>query len=300
MNVLGIEGIDLTPNLGVVAKFDKNALIIHPSEGVVGHSWAKFIGDDRELGVWRSLRIAHSYTDLEGNVLNAPDLTKFRAEGMPLYFGMREFYTSGKFLDDLRVARIRPDITVLPVARIGRQFNETAGHVHAQPEIYSVVSGEAMFELSKPRKEGQGIEDIFGVVARAGEHVVFRPGYVHKTINIGSSPLIVTDLVSYDAKPSFDEIRKKCGMPYWVLESQNGMHFEFEKNPRYGGEMPAFRIVKPNPDLDLGNGIFLRRGVPLFDIPKLQGGIRALEFLNSLDEDNPIYDDLYVGREALR
>ncbi len=101
---------------------------------------------------------------------------------------------------------LRYDVTVTLPGAVGGEFIKTAGHYHALDrngvswaEIYDVLSGDAAFVLQ--RAEGDpatdpGVTRGIVIVAGPGDRLVIPPNYGHVTVNIGTTPLVVADLVA--------------------------------------------------------------------------------------------------------
>ncbi|MEZ4532137.1 MAG: glucose-6-phosphate isomerase family protein [Thermomicrobiales bacterium] len=101
---------------------------------------------------------------------------------------------------------LRYDVTVTLPGEVGGEFVKTAGHYHALdsngvswPEIYDVLAGEAAFVLQRAAGDPAGdpaVDRAIVIVAEPGDRVVIPPDYGHVTVNIGTTPLVVADLVA--------------------------------------------------------------------------------------------------------
>ena len=104
---------------------------------------------------------------------------------------------------------LRYDVTVTLPGTVGGEFVKTAGHYHGTapdgvswPEIYDVLAGEAAFVLQHAAGDPAGdpaVDRGIVVVAYPGDRLVIPPDYGHVTVNIGSTPLVVADLVAIDS-----------------------------------------------------------------------------------------------------
>jgi oxalate decarboxylase/phosphoglucose isomerase-like protein (cupin superfamily) len=293
---------DISRTLGIEgAVFDLVASVIHTSnDNVVGESWEKFLedGNAQSKGIWRSLRVGMGNGDSKSKV---PDLSKFWAKGRAIYSGKRRYYDDASVLASLDGMRVRPDVTILPSGMVDWELVRTQGHIHgrALPEIYSVVHGKAGFLLFEFGKDVREVRNPRLIVANPGEHVLFGPRDAHITVNLGLTPLVVTDLVSSDADPKFDAIEKMNGGPYWMIFNGADEIPKFVVNPKYETP-PALRVLRPSKELVLPNGSSegykLRSGEALFNVPRTREGLEALHLLNEPWQQNysKLYENAYV------
>lgn len=113
------------------------------------------------------------------------------------------------------------DVTFVSPKLIGREFPRTHGHVHtsrdgageAYSEIYEVLAGHAGFLLQDLRS-GPEATYVILVDANEGDVVAIPPGVFHATLNVGSTLLVVADLVCRRASDSYDTLRAAGGMAY--------------------------------------------------------------------------------------
>ncbi len=120
-------------------------------------------------------------------------------------------YRDVRFADETGLAAngLRYDVTVTLPGTVDGEFIKTAGHYHALDasgvswaEIYDVLSGEAAFVLQRAEGDPAGDPTVtrgIVVVAGPGDRLVIPPDYGHVTINIGTTPLVVADLVAIDS-----------------------------------------------------------------------------------------------------
>ncbi len=140
-------------------------------------------------------------------------------------------------------SEIRYDITVLNSAKLGRELNKTLGHFHpvvhdglSYPEIYEVLSGEAIYIL---QKQAKGYYSVKIIHAKEGEKVLIPPNYGHVTVNPLDRDLVMANLVSSKFSSLYEPVREKRGMAVYILEDSfkvNGnydyanIEVEFSKN----------------------------------------------------------------------
>ena len=135
---------------------------------------------------------------------------------MNLYFMYRDLSP------DTRKFDVRYDVTVLLPLKLGSEFNKTFGHYHSAaraglsyPEIYEVLDGRAHYLLQK--LEGERIVDAVMLDAKKGGVVFIPPNYGHATINPGSEPLAMANLVSSKLNSIYAPYAKMKGAAYYAL-----------------------------------------------------------------------------------
>jgi glucose-6-phosphate isomerase len=139
---------------------------------------------------------------------------------------------------------LRYDVTVTLPGAVGGEFIKTAGHYHALdpngvswPEIYDVLSGEAAFVLQQAEGDPAGDPDMTRsvvIVAGPGDRLVIPPDYGHVTVNIGTSPLVVADLVATASSNHYQSYAARQGGAVRILAVPGEDDaFEAEWNPAY-------------------------------------------------------------------
>ncbi len=290
---------DITDKLGIPAMFNpKASKLIYGSGVIFLKAWEKTLGKNSMSGdaLWKSLMFAQEFTSKNGNTIQEPDLKEYGEPNSVLYFGHQgAFWDNSRLLKQLEEHKLRPDVTIIPPGTIGKEFMRTEGHYHLSnlPEVYQNAHGKNIFLLFKTKDEkgeSEDIEDILAVTAEPGEIVLFPPRYQHISINTGSEGFVMTDLVSVNANSDFKYIKKHNGAPYWVIKGENAKP-EYIRNPRYKGNVPKIRIVKPADEIpEFG----LKKGKPIFSIVQ-EGKISLLDFLNdSSDKYDKIYEKAFV------
>ncbi len=123
--------------------------------------------------------------------------------------------------------KIRYDVTVVLPYNLGGEFNKTLGHYHpicnekeglSYPEIYEVISGEALYLLQKHEVDDH--YDVKLIRARKGDKVIMEPNYGHVTINVGKTPLIMANLVNSTFESDYDSIKKMGGEALFVTDKK--------------------------------------------------------------------------------
>jgi glucose-6-phosphate isomerase len=130
---------------------------------------------------------------------------------------------------------LRYDITVTMPGLIGREFTKTAGHYHSRgpdgivyPEIYEVIFGKAAFVFEVVRMFG-GYADI--PICEPRERITIPFDCGHVTVNIGTAPLVVCDLIASECTNNYDSYRTWRGALYYIVRSDDG--FAVEPNPSH-------------------------------------------------------------------
>ena len=129
-----------------------------------------------------------------------------------------------------RSAGLRYDVTVLPPLPIGKEFNKTVGHYHADfspglsfAEVYEVISGEAHYLL-----QSRDLSQCVLVRAKAGDQVVVPPNFGHVTINPGKETLVMANVVG-TFQSDYSLYERMNGAAYY--ETTDG---RLLPNPEYG------------------------------------------------------------------
>jgi len=160
---------------------------------------------------------------------------------IPVYFmyrGLARSHDASLFEEN----KVRFDVTVIPPGRLGPEFVKTAGHYHPEaepgltyPELYEVLLGTAQFLLQKP--EDTAMADVILAQADAGDKLLIPPNYGHVTINPGTEPLVMANLVSSSFESLYEPYKARHGAAYYELAEGR-----FVPNPRYG-LLPPLRSI---------------------------------------------------------
>ncbi|HRZ14071.1 MAG TPA: phosphoenolpyruvate synthase [Candidatus Omnitrophota bacterium] len=231
-----------------------------------------------------------------------------------VYYGFRNVGLADDW-KNIEGKNLRFDITVLQPGLVDergdREFIMTKGHQHPQsgdkgyPEIYEVWNGKAMYVQQGINKK-TGEFEILATFANPGDKVVLLPGYSHRTVNIGSEPLVMANWISLEVggsdttpasavvKPNFSEIEAKNGYAHWVMQDKDG-RIELVQNPKYGAKPAAIRFATAAPAIE---SVSLSKDVPMYEIiknPELAGKLStflttARGFENVFDEAFKIID----------
>lgn len=143
------------------------------------------------------------------------------------------------------------DITIIPPAMLGEEFNKTVGHYHANlpgteiahPELYEILHGIALILWQKMDAEFKTVITFAAFTAKTGDKIIYPPNYGHVLVNIGKEPLVTANWLSTDYKPLYEPVANKRGMAYYVVADGEG--YKLAPNPAYG-TVPAPRKITNN------------------------------------------------------
>lgn len=119
---------------------------------------------------------------------------------------------------------LRYDITVIFPYQFEKEFNKTIGHCHSTPEIYEILSGEAIFLIQGPKTS---VEKIYLKKVKAPAIIILPAFYNHLIINPSNSFLIVADIFSNQVQSDYSILKNHYGAGYHILSTGN------VKNPHY-------------------------------------------------------------------
>lgn len=156
----------------------------------------------------------------------------------------------------------RYDITVIMQGTINDECKKTSGHYHGYiegqtytyPEVYEVLSGEAVYILQKARNfdkpsEEPEIEEIKAVRVKEGQAVIIPPFWGHCSVNAGEAPLLFSNIAVVACPMHYEPIKQKHGLGAYVLR-ENGQ-LKFIKNSNYH-HVPDIQVVEPKQNPVLG------------------------------------------------
>ena len=110
-------------------------------------------------------------------------------------------------------------VTRMEPGRVGREFYMTRGHIHARPnrpEMYYGESGRGVMLLESPGG------DIRTVEINARSMCYVPPYWIHRSINVGSEPLVMTFAYPADSGQDYDIIAKAGGMKCRIVSDGKG------------------------------------------------------------------------------
>lgn len=136
--------------------------------------------------------------------------------------------------ESIESSGLRLDVTLLPPYSLGRELARTHGHFHSYPpgskvsypELYAVLSGSALFFLFT-----EGGDDLMLLEARQGDALIIPPDYGHITVNSGSEPLLLGNIIANDCESHLQRLKQKKGPPYFIVREGEG--YSLELNPSF-------------------------------------------------------------------
>lgn len=118
--------------------------------------------------------------------------------------------------------------TFMEPGQIGGEFYMTRGHIHAtanRPEVYYGESGEGLMLMESPDGETR----ILGV--SPGVAVYVPPMWIHRSVNTGTTPLVMSFFYPGDAGQDYDIIARSGGMAMRIMADRDG--WKAVPNPNY-------------------------------------------------------------------
>jgi hypothetical protein len=148
---------------------------------------------------------------------------------------------------------LRYDITVIPAAMLGKEFNKTKGHEHSNKkgEVYIVLEGQAISLMQK--NDGENIKDALAIKAKKGDifqilfvlvmlFIVAIIGILILTVkfkeqrakNKNLRTILTGCVLSPDFekfKPHFDYILSIKTLPYWkeILKKEKFYYYPLNR-----------------------------------------------------------------------
>jgi glucose-6-phosphate isomerase len=110
-------------------------------------------------------------------------------------------------------------VTRMEPGRVGREFYMTRGHIHARPnrpEMYYGESGRGVMLLESPAGEIRTVE----ITPRSICYV--PPYWIHRSVNVGDEPLVMTFAYPADSGQDYDIISKAGGMKTRIVADGKG------------------------------------------------------------------------------
>lgn len=140
------------------------------------------------------------------------------------------------------------------------ELNKTTGHRNADDliEIHQVLYGKAIFYMQK-MDDQRNVTAARYVVAGAGDIVSIPPGWWHVTINIGDTPMVMSDIPRYASGKRTVDIKwgDVEGAAYRFVSSEEEEGWTWITNEAYqqlGKTVARLKKVYPN-KLKLPSGI---------------------------------------------
>lgn len=138
---------------------------------------------------------------------------------------------------EMRPSQASGDITFgttfMEPGRIGDEFYMTRGHIHAianRPEVYYGESGTGLMLMESPDGETRILE----VAPRVAVYV--PPMWVHRSVNVGATPLVMSFYYPSDSGQDYDIIGRAGGMASLIVA--DGTSWKAVPNPNYRPRAP--------------------------------------------------------------
>jgi glucose-6-phosphate isomerase len=159
------------------------------------------------------------------------------------------------------------DITIIMDGEINGERKKTSGHYHGYnpehtatyPEVYEVIKGTALYVMQRADNfdsspENVDIDDLILAVVKEGETIIIPPNYGHCSVNVGTGPLIFSNLAFIPCPIHYDPVKHYHGMSYYIMKEQGKL--KVTANGHHSKKPPLkFARVKENPKLGITFGI---------------------------------------------
>ena len=110
-------------------------------------------------------------------------------------------------------------VTRMEPGRVGREFFMTRGHIHARPnrpEMYYGERGRGVMLLESPAGDIRTVE----ITPRSMCYV--PPYWIHRSVNVGDEPLVMTFAYPADSGQDYDIIAKAGGIKSRIATDGKG------------------------------------------------------------------------------
>ena len=110
-------------------------------------------------------------------------------------------------------------VTRMEPGLVGREYFMTRGHIHARPnrpEMYYGEAGHGVMLLESPAG------DIRTVDVRARTICYVPPYWIHRSVNVGTDPLVMTFTYPADSGQDYGIIAKSGGMKRRIVADGKG------------------------------------------------------------------------------
>lgn len=159
-------------------------------------------------------RYVKTFRDLEGLYEDEAALAGLIAErGDEIAYEVTDYKPSANAGD------IIIGVTRMAPGKVGREFYLTRGHIHARPnrpEMYYGESGLGVMLLESPDGQVRTVE----IGPKTMCYV--PPFWIHRSVNVGSEPLVMTFAYPADSGQDYDIIAKAGGMKSRIVDDGAG------------------------------------------------------------------------------
>ncbi len=168
-------------------------------------------------------RYEKRFSDLRGLFLDEDALERRIRDGDAIAYAVEDYKPSDSGGDLIF------GVSTLEPGRVGREFLMTRGHIHARsdrPEIYYCQAGEGLMLMELA-------DGTIEIAAMRPQSIVYvAPHWIHRSVNVGSEPLVTVFCYPADAGQDYDIIARAGGMRVLVVDDGAG-GWRQEANPRY-------------------------------------------------------------------
>lgn len=185
----------------------------------------------------------------------------FKKKGV--YFMYRGVHLP-KDKDSLAKYHLRYDLTVFRSGLIGREFIKTIGHFHPKkpgtkfsfPEVYEVISGQAIIIIQKMDDDFKKLKEIYVIETKEREKAIIPPGFGHVTCNVQNQPLVLANWTDDSFESMYEPFKEHHGAALYLMAGEN-KELEINQNKHYFNipkftkilpkNLPHFGLVKEEP-----------------------------------------------------
>ena len=176
----------------------------------------------------RTGRYEKRLSDLAGLYADDTAFSTVLAGGDPVVYAVEEVRPSS------RAGDIAFGTTWMQPGRIGAEYFMTRGHIHAiadRPETYRGETGHGLMVMEDP----DGRVELREITPGA---TVYVPGFwIHRSVNIGAVPLVMTWAYPADSGQDYGIIARSNGMAVRIMADGDG--WRAVPNPAYRPRSPA-------------------------------------------------------------
>ncbi len=161
-------------------------------------------------------------SDLAGLYADAAAFDAALGSGDRVVYTVEDFRPSGASGD------LCFGVTHMLPGRIGDEFFMTRGHIHAvanRPETYRGELGQGVMLMESP--DGQ----VVTLQVTPGATVYVPPFWIHRSVNTGEEPLVMTFVYPADSGQDYGIIARSNGMRVRVVADGGG--WRTVENPRW-------------------------------------------------------------------
>lgn len=156
----------------------------------------------------RSNRYEKRLSELDGIYADADAFISTLSRGDGVVYAVEDYRPSSA-IGDLCFG-----VTHMLPGRIGSEFYMTRGHIHAignRPETYRGELGRGVMLMESPEGESVMLE------VTPGSTVYVPPYWIHRSVNTGSEPLVMSFVYPADSGQDYEIIARSNGMRVRII-----------------------------------------------------------------------------------